>query len=238
MKKIVLFIMAFVLVGIHYGFSFGIQEYGNGDIITIDRTISSSFDGIHLETGATVNLYQNPEQKISITVDSNIEKFIQTEIKNGILDIKYWNGYNRPTQNIINIYTPGIQSIAISGSGTIVIADKITTDSLKTHISGSGEIEGPVECDTLAISIFGSGDIKLNGRSREAEISISGSGDVVCDKLQVNNADIRISGSGAVLIDVADNLKGRIFGSGNILYLGTPRINFRASGSGKISILK
>ena len=44
--------------------------------------------------------------------------------------------------------------------------------------------------------------------------------------LKANNVILRISGSGYVEVNVLDNFGGKVSGSGNILYRGSPNIHF------------
>jgi hypothetical protein len=225
--------LCFIEIG--YAFSSGDYEEGNRDIVTVDRTVSSPFENISIRGSGTVRIYQSAETKISLTIDSNLKEYINIGVKNNTLIIEQKERTSlRPTVYIIDIYMPNIHELDIAGSGDFIFMNNINTESLRLHITGSGNIEGAVECDELKVNISGSGDIELIGKVQELELSITGSGDFECEGLEVNNAKIRTSGSGDVKIYVVDSLEGTTFGSGDIMYRGEPEIIFNSSGSGKI----
>ena len=234
-RKIVL-VQLFLIIGTNYVFSNGVPEIGNGNIISIDRPVSSTFTTIILGTNGLLNIYQSEKERISITIDSNLEYYIETEIIDGVLEIKTRksNGI-RPTVNTINVYTPNIEQLSILGTGNIMIIDMIVSESLLLNISGVGKITGKVECtNDLKLSISGNGNMRIAGKSTFLKIETSGSADIDCSELEVYEAAVRINGSGNVQLNVIDFLEGRIYGSGNILYHGKPRIAFDGFGSGNI----
>jgi hypothetical protein len=220
-------------------FAAGKLEIGNRDIISVNRPVFSPFDSIVLGTSATLNIYQDSEAKIQIATDSNVEKYIETNINGNILTIQETKGVSlKPTECIVHVYTPNVSNLSISGSGDILLINTIKTDNLSLRISGSGEIKGTIESNNLQIRISGSGELKLTGTSNEAIIDISGSGDINSEDLKIENAKIKISGSGEVKITVNNKLEGETSGSGSIMYKGNPRIDFSGSGSGKIKAIE
>ena len=213
-------------------------ERGNRDIITVDRPVSSSFERIVLKISGEVRIYQSEEAKVSVTTDSNLEKYIQTEIKNGVLEIKTDRREGlRPSKNIITVYMPVIAELDISGSGTINFMNKISGEALRRTISCSGEIQGELEYNNLFANIRGSGGITLTGKSQKAELDISGSGAFECLELEAQDVIVKISGSGNTRVNAINNLTGRISGAGNIVYKGSPKITYSGSGSGTLKTL-
>ena len=154
------------------------------------------------------------------------------------------------TRYIVDVYAPGIEAVSISGAARFAGMDKITASSFRLNISGYGKIEGSFECSdfsarisgsgeidsnivckSLQIGVSGSGKITLSGQCNEMEIGISGSGDIIAREFPVNNANVRISGYGNVNIWVLDNLQANASGSGRIKYRGSPKIDYKSSGS-------
>jgi hypothetical protein len=204
---------------------------GNGNIITSNRIISS-FDDIDISGSAVVRIHKDIETRVTLTVDSNLLEYIELEVKNTTLNIGTKKGRYSFTKFIVDIYCPDITGISISDSAKVELSDKIITPSFKTEISGSGRIEGIVESDNYSANISGSGNITIKGTNKDSDIKISGSGNFHGKELKTNNSTIKISGSGSVSIYVTDNLKADISGSGKITYIGTPKINYRGTGSG------
>jgi hypothetical protein len=225
---------------------------GNGEIITTAKTVSS-FEKIHISSSADVNYYPSEETRVTVTVDNNLLKYVKIIERNNELHIGTKNGNCSFTKFVVDIYCPRITGVSVSGSGSFDGKDKIIASAFKSeisgsgnlrgtfecgdfsaHISGSGKIDGQVECNNLSTKISGSGKIIIRGEAKNSNVNISGSGSLNGREFKTDNADIGVSGSGNVHIWVVDYLKARISGSGDIIYRGTPEIDFSGSGSGRI----
>lgn len=135
--------------------------------------------------------------------------------------------------NIYTNYYGHYLETSVSGSGNIEIYGEC--DTLETSISGSGtiELEAPA-CLYTTIYISGSGKAELEGSSDEAEFKILGSGKIKAFSFPVKKAYVLVGGSGSIEVNVSEILNANISGSGNLYYIGNPRINFSDNGSGSL----
>jgi hypothetical protein len=207
---------------------------GNGDITT-DERILPSFEKIEVSGSTEVRFHSSTEYRSVVTIDSNLNEYFETTVRNEVLIITYkpLRSYSF-TKEIVDVYCPSIAGISISGSGRFAAIDKITTPVFKTNISGSGTLYGTIECNSISTRISGSGEINITGSGQEAEIAISGSGDFNGTEFRINDCAIDISGSGNANVFVENKLDGKISGSGHIRFRGNPKFDFRSSGSGRI----
>lgn len=128
-----------------------------------------------------------------------------------------------------------INSLEVSGSGTITGESMIQADSLDLKLSGSGSMDLNLKAKTLRTEIPGSGTILLRGAADEQSADISGSGKIAGYYLATKRSVITISGSGVVEANVSDEIATRISGSGAVYYRGHPeRISEDISGSGVV----
>ena len=95
--------------------------------------------------------------------------------------------------------------------------DNLTTQHVKTIISGSGDIK-----------------IKSDSKAKSLDAVITGSGNIDASLLSFVDADLTITGSGNIIASVIDKLDASITGSGKITYTGKPLIDANITGSGKI----
>ena len=243
-------IFVLVVMGIFIGFSS--CNKGNGSLITSEKEVSS-FDGVSVSSSATVNYHKSNETRVVVTVDDNLFQYVKITVKNNILHVGTKNGTYSFTTFIVDVYSPRVTDISISGSGSFENVEKIIESKVETKISGSGKIKGWFECDNFSIKISGSGkmdgnvkctdfssqisgsgNVNLTGDASHSDIHISGSGHFNGKGFSTYNADIRVSGSGNIHIGVEDYLKAHISGSGKVYYRGTPKIDFSGSGSGRL----
>ncbi len=109
-------------------------------------------------------------------------------------------------------------SIHLPGSGEIRL-DDLTADALTASISGSGSIHVPGRVTSQSIRISGSGDYDgQNLQSRSADVSVSGSGDSTVWVQEDLSASI--SGSGKIDYYGNPKISQHISGSGRVRNVG------------------
>ncbi|MCL2472507.1 MAG: DUF2807 domain-containing protein, partial [Treponema sp.] len=196
----------------------------------------------------------SPEYRAVVTVDSNLNEYTSVYTENNVLNIGTKNGINCIfTKYIVDVYCPGVEAVSLSGSVSFEAKDKINSSSFKVDMSGFGKIDGNFECDDFSVSISGSGDMNCNvvcsafsadvsgdanitfsGTVNSMDISISGAGDFNGSELRTNSAAVSTSGSATIRVWVLDTLKAVISGSGKVIYRGTPKIDYKSSGAGRL----
>jgi hypothetical protein len=207
---------------------------GSGNLKDEKRDLAR-FDGIELSGSAILHLTQGSPQSVRLEAEDNILDAISTEVSNGVLHI----GTKRCIRNTrpIKVYATAekIESIAVSGSGSIIGTNTITSDDLRLEISGSGASDLDLRCRTLQMDISGSGRARLSGRVVEQSAQISGSGSILGYNLSTDRSDLTLSGSGTAQVNVSKELSVDISGSGMVYYIGSPgTIKESITGSGKL----
>ena len=223
----------FILPACHDDDLFGIR--GEGPTVSEERELSQ-FDRIELEVDADVILKQGEDQEVVVEAQGNILSVLETDVKNGKLEIDFGRHHVRRHNDIkIYITVPDITSLKVAGSGSIRSSEDFEVYDLDLKISGSGKIDlGVTGANSIDTDISGSGDLYLNGDVIRHQANISGSGKIKAYDLVTKNADIEISGSGNSEVYVTDRLKAKISGSGKIRYKGSPAVEVNVSGSGKV----
>ena len=204
------------------------------------------FTEISLRIGAKVHLEQGAKTNLEIVAKPSTLDEIITEVKDGKLIIRFpnkdffWKTF-QPGDITINITTPEIKGLGISGSGDIIAEDQIKTKTLDMAVSGSGNIRlSDLSAERVKSAISGSGDIVLAGKiaARDLSVAISGSGNFKGLDYSADDVTIKIAGSGNVGIEANKNLYIRTAGSGNVTYKGKPLIDQSIAGSGIVKSAK
>ena len=212
-------------------------EEGNGDVITITRQIAS-FDKLSVDGFFDVELFYGKERTITIQGESNLLKFIVTEVRGNILRIKVKNNKSIRTTKKIKITVPfqNIEELLLSGSGKVWTNDVIETEDFRASVTGSGDFKLNLNVDSVDVSISGSGDIMLAGTSQDITANVTGSGEVNAKKLITENAILNIAGSGDIIVHCNNRIKAKVIGSGDVEYYGKPdKRDVTVIGSGDIS---
>jgi hypothetical protein len=171
---------------------------GNGDIKTTRRSIFD-FDTIVINGSASVRVHRGQTNELSLTIDSNLEKYIFSEVKDTTLTIETRNCLGvKSTEFIVDVYTNNINNYTINGNSNLIILDDVFENgkSVKVIINGSGNFDGG------------------GFRPETAELIINGSGNIRMGSTQ--SLDIKINGSGQLLYYGDPVLKTKISGAGSI----------------------
>lgn len=232
--SIVLFLSSFAINSQNWGN--GEKVKGNGNIITETRT-TSEYDEISAGGSFDVVLVKGKEGSIKIEGEENIIPFIEIEVKNGNLQIKYKRNANISTTKKMTITVPftKISKVSLGGSGSITNENVIKTTDFSASLGGSGNIKLTIETTSMSVNIGGSGNIELSGKTNEFECSVAGSGNVNAFDLNAEVTNATIAGSGNIKTTVTKKIKAKVVGSGNIYYSGNPaEKDVKSVGSGKI----
>tara|TARA_B100000809_G_C15098044_1_gene515789 strand:+ start:324 stop:1046 length:723 start_codon:yes stop_codon:yes gene_type:complete len=211
---------------------------GNGNTTTVTRT-TSDYDTVDCAGSFDYLLVAGTEGRITIEGESNLLKYIITEVKDGTLIIKTEQGKNLNTSRnkTIKITIPfrDIEAVSLSGSGDLWNEDQINSNNFEATLSGSGDVILNIQSKNTSGSISGSGDLTINGATQNLSAHVAGSGDFHGFGLKSKNTDVSVIGSGDAEVVCSGELKARVTGSGDIKYNGNPiKEDSKVTGSGSI----
>ncbi len=206
---------------------------GSGDIITVDRDVST-FDSVILKGSPDVFIDVGPRLTVAVNADDNIIDLIKTESRNGTLVIKIKKSIRTKKTPRIDITVPHLKEANINGSGDIFISN-FDAETMTLNVNGSGDIKAEGNSKTLEAAVNGSGDIACKGSSNNVYADINGSGDIKFKQFIAENARAVVNGSGDIIIHANNSFEGRVNGSGDINCYGNPEFrNSKIKGSGDI----
>ena len=207
---------------------------GEGQVVNQEIELES-FTGINLGMAGEVTLYKGPVQKIEIEAQPNIINLINREVSDGmwtITPVECVSGY----ENLhIFVTVPEMNSIVLTGSGSILVEDSFETEDMDLLLSGSGNLLFRGTTETLEARLSGSGTITVEGTTAYLEALLSGSGNISAFETIATEAKVTISGSGNVEVNFTNSLIAMITGSGNVYYIGDDSlIDQDTPGSGSV----
>tara|TARA_R110002072_G_scaffold209451_3_gene366971 strand:+ start:2645 stop:3373 length:729 start_codon:yes stop_codon:yes gene_type:complete len=209
---------------------------GNGNITTETRK-TSDYDGVSVGGNFDVELVKGKEGKITLEGEENLLKYIEVEVKRGILKIQVEKGVNIRTTRKLVVTVPftDIEKVSLSGSGDLRSKETIKADKISFSIAGSGNMNVTVDANEVKTNIAGSGNIKVDGKTMDLSCNIAGSGDINAYGLKATSTSAKIAGSGNIRTSVSDKISSKVVGSGNIYYKGNPdKIESKSLGSGSV----
>ncbi len=226
---------------------------GNGKIST-ERRVLPAFRYISITGPGTLRVHRGA-QKVEVVSDSNILAYLTTSVSGDGLKIgvEPFNIIMKASKLQFDVTLPELAGLIVTGSGDVYV-DSFSGDAFTAGVSGSGGIKAnlnftavtlngsgsggfdvAVKAGRLDLRCSGSGDAFISGSADRTEVTISGSGTLAAKGFSVGDARITISGSGEAEIRAKRSLDVFVSGSGSVKYWGTPEINQRVNGSGRIS---
>jgi hypothetical protein len=227
---------------------------GSGTSGTENRSVSN-YTGIELGTPGKLDITIGSSESLSVEADDNLLQYIQTDVSGGRLVIKTRPGVTlqpvRPIEYHLSVLK--LNSISISSSGDITVPDlksdafsiaisssgnlsmqKLDCSSLRVRISSSGDASvSQIIAESISVEISSSGNLDIAGGTvTKQSVNISSSGEYRARDLASENADVRLTSSGDATLRVSAVLSGSLSSSGNINYIGSPKVNVHTSSSG------
>jgi hypothetical protein len=177
---------------------------------------------------------------LSVTADDNVLPVIETESVNGKLTLhtKSRTSLRTKTKIAYTLTAPRLDAITVSGAGNVK-SSRLESDNLKVKLSGAGNIHlNNLNCKSLNLTVSGAGTAHLAGSTDKLTLKLSGAGGIEAAGLKSSSADVQISGAGNATVWAADELTARVSGAGGIKYKGTPKVEQKVSGAGRIRSLE
>lgn len=190
----------------------GVQ--GSGNLVTESRDVGG-FDEILLLSSGDVVVTIGASEALTIEAEDNIMPLLTTEVRNGRLELGSEDNFSTTERITYTITATTLEGVQINGSGDIDVVD--------------------LDASTFEVTINGSGDVGVAGATGRLTVEINGSGDFNGESLSAQEGAVEVAGSGSVLVNVTDVLDVAIAGSGDVTYIGDPRVNEDISGSGEVS---
>lgn len=206
--------------------------------MTTEEHAPGSFTGIRLNIPAKLIVEQGTSTQFRIEAQPNILKMIHTSMKEETLTIESAQCIGDTKGINIYIQLPAFSKLVVEGSGDIKGKGVITANQLGLVVHGSGTIKLEANAENLFCGIKGSGQVKLSGTGKTQHIKIDGSGEFSGSGFRTVTSDVDVSGSGLAIVAADSNLHALVNGSGQIHYIGNPRIEKDINGSGEISPLR
>ena len=187
---------------------------GVGEPVT-EEIIIDEFDSFKITGYFDVKIHQGAEQSVIVSGYPNLLDMINRDVVDGNWRIEYDYPLRTSRRTTIEITIPDLKRIGISGLG---------------NVQGIGEME----LEDLNIAISGTGNVELYGNVDTQCIKISGSGRVNNIDLIAQKTTAHISGTGKIKTTSEEELDVKVSGVGTVSYRGTPDINYRRSGIGRL----
>lgn len=219
------------------GYMFGKRVRGNGNIKTLEHSVSS-FKNVEVSGNIDLYVSQGDPKPVRIETDDNLQQYIIVAQQGDRVIIKSKEGYNlRPTGKIKAYVSATVyNTIDVSGACNIIGENKIVnTESLDLQVSGAGSIRMEANAPGIKADVSGAGNVDLKGETKDFDLTLTGAGKAHCFDLKSETTKAEISGAGEAEVFASVKLKAEVNGAGSISYKGgATNVDQEVSGAGHV----
>jgi len=209
--------------------------YGNNHVVKKERD-AGNFSGLRVSSGIDVYLKQTDDESIVVEADENLHEYIQTEIRDGILNVYTEANIREAEMKRVYVTMRDINSLKTTSAGDIIGETPVKTEKLELSASSAGDIKLEVYAKEIEANISSSGDVTLTGEVDILDATLSSAGDLNAFGLEVREAEVSASSAGDADISVSERLRARASSAGDINYRGNPKyIDAHSSSAGGIN---
>ncbi len=200
---------------------------------------AKDFHAISISGGFDVYLTHDGEEKVAVSAseEKNL-KHITTEVKNGVLEIRWEHkGIDFGDKKLkAYISYKQIDNFSASGGCDIKIIGVLKTEDLKIVLSGASDLDGKLDTKNLSINISGACDMKVSGSAAKIDIDASGASSFKGFDFAVDYCSATASGASDIHITVNKELSANASGASDIRYKGSPVVgDIKTSGASSIN---
>jgi hypothetical protein len=253
----IIIVFSLLLIGCPFDYDNFSGVSGSGNLMNEQRSIAGVTE-VALHTIGHLHISLGDKETLRVEAEDNLQQYIRTDMNNGELNIHTHGGVYFNSRRSVHYYltVKSLNSIGIYSSGdveasnlkssnfTITVASSgdlrmgdLETNSLKVNISSSGNVNvGVLKSDYLQAEIISSGDLHIGGGEvKKQQIVLHSSGDYSARNLESDEANTILSSSGDATVRVRGILRAQLNSSGDLHYLGDPRLEVQTTSSGRVS---
>ncbi len=211
--------------------------HGSGNTVTNEYDITG-FTRVEVGSMFQVEIVQAESYSVSVTVDDNIERYLDVARSGDTLRIRLEPhlrlGFGNMTLKA-RIALPALEGLDLSGATTATLSGFSSDRALDVEVSGASILRGDIAAGDVWLDISGASTVRLDGRVADLDVEISGAS--TADLENVAALDVRVEASGAsrAIVNVNGRLNAEASGASNVSYVGEPTsVKMDASGASSI----
>ncbi|MFC4720979.1 head GIN domain-containing protein [Geojedonia litorea] len=235
-KIIVSTLFTFLLFSCNFNMNFSPGISGNGNVVTVDRTVEGNFDKIEVSRGMDVYLTQSDTETIEVEADENLQDIIVTEVKNNVLKIYADQNIRHSKSQKVFVNFKAVTSISSSSGSDVFSTNTITAERLELSTSSGSDMELNVNTEHINCSSSSGSDLKLSGKTNSLYAEASSGSDIKAGNLDAVSSHVKASSGADITVNTSKELIAKASSGGDIKYYGNPEKIDKSDGvSGSIS---
>lgn len=199
------------------------QLKGDGNVTTQKRDITY-FDEIVAKGQFEMFLTQGKEFKVEVTIDSNLQMYVLTQVTKQRLYIEVPDNLRKIKELKVNITVDDLNSLVLIGA-VDATSDSLRLKTADFFISGTSDLKTYIFSETLDFEVSDVANVTAYGQTDKFNLRVTDEALIDAKFLETNICNLKASGFSDISVNVQKEFNLRVTGVGNIYYYGNPEIN-------------
>ncbi|OEZ99985.1 head GIN domain-containing protein [Duganella phyllosphaerae] len=189
---------------------------GNGQVLTEQRVVSASVDGIDISGSMVVTVRVGQAPSLTVEGDSNLLPLLITDASGGTLRLRTEGSVRSSNPLRVTLTLPRLRQAEANGSGRLQVTG-LNGGDFQLRLNGSRDVEIAGRVDRFDVRLNGSGSMNANALdSVTTDATLNGSGRLQLGRLHGQSLGLELRGSGsATASGSVERLRVRLSGSGS-----------------------
>ena len=238
MTTVIKLIIASVLALLMSSCNMGFGVRGNGNVKTVERTLTGSFDKIEVSRGLDVYLTQSDNEHVSVQADENLHDIIKTKVEGNVLKIFTEENINYCEAKKVIVSFINVSAIETSSGSDVYSTNTFTADDLKLQSHSGSDLNLSIQANSIDCSASSGSDVELSGSTTNFIANASSGSDIDASKLIAENSHAEATSGADITVNTSKELSAKASSGGDIKYSGSPsKVETSDNASGSIEEL-
>lgn len=236
-----------------------VTENISKDGVTQVRNVGK-FSGIKASNGIKVNFTQGNNQSVVVETDSDLQKYVVTEVQNGILVLKIDNRDQKKLnfkKLLVSVEAPQLSLVGLNSGAQLSTLNTIKENSFKADLSSGANLTAEVDArQSVAIDITSGSSARLavntsrfsfsgtsgsnatiTGKTDAASFDLTSAATCNAQNLVSREAMVSATSGSNLKINAAQSLGGSVTSGASVKYQGNATSTVKTSSGGSIKTL-
>lgn len=209
---------------------------GNGNVISVDRTMTSDFNQVKVSQGLELYITQSAAVSLSVEADENLHDLIKTEIDNNTLSIFTSENIKTATSKKILLNVKDLAVIKATSGSTVNTTNTINEEELEISCTSGANMSLDVKTQHLDCHSTSGSSIQLSGTTDQLTAQATSGSRIKATDLVANRSTVKASSGANVSTNTVKELTANASSGGSVNYSGNPeKVNTSNGVSGSVS---
>lgn len=204
------------------------------------------FSGINASAGVKVNFTQGSNQSVNVDTDADLQQYVITEVKNGILHIGIDNRNNRRLnfkKLLVTVEAPRLSSVSVSSGATFMTVNTVREDSFEAAVSSGANLNADVlarksgalkmtsgssarlgiSTENFTFSGTSGSSATITGKADSATFDLTSAASCNAQDLLTRSAAVSATSGSTLKLQASESVSGTASSGASVRYRGQPK---------------